>query len=224
MSTIDTATRERLAFIADRTDRGARSLDAEVVAERNGQIARLVHAGADKNELAELVGMGVPQINRIARTTPDGPAPEVVTGGSTVVVDDTIVAQTRKVDLNAAASEAAKSVRQAVKAHRDAAAKDKAASKAPAAGPRKVFQPAPAGGHVPPRARKVRSTGSVVSFGHASEMGYPKTPVEAHVWVSRCDTHSTADAVVDATFETRSEARYQDGTGYCLECASAANA
>lgn len=188
---------------------------------RDQIIAREVHAGTDKALLAELTGMGVPQINRIARTNTDAPADaDLFAGGSTVVVDDTIVAQTERIDIAPAGVpvEGLKSLLPGgAKAPK---AKPAPKAKAPAAGPRKVFQPAPAGGHVPPRSRKIRTTGSTVSFGHASEMGYPKVPVDAHAWVSRCDTHSKPGAPIDSTYERRGDARYQDGTEYCLECAS----
>lgn len=219
---MNTTTTDRLEVIRDTV----KPTPAERV-WRDGIIAREVkNATTDKARLADLTGLGIPQLNRIARTVEAAPADDIIDPElSRMASEDLAFAfggsgeKGRRLEV--------KSVRKA-KAPRlpafDAAIGDlfdgpKAkAPKAKAADPKPVrggFAPAPAGGHVPPRSRKIRATGSVVEFGHATDMGV-KAP-ESAPWVSRCITHGAT-----ATFERRGDARYQDGTGFCIECASLA--
>lgn len=181
--TIPTATRARLGEAVTM----GKELPAAMRDERNVLIAREVHNGADKAELAAIVHMGVPQINRIARTSPDAPAdayqdaPAPAAPKASLRGQSEVVYVTADVQVSATVG---------------------------------AFESAD-GGHVPPRARVIRRTGSTIAFGHASQMGFPQMPLSARDWVSQCVTHGAS-----AHYETRSEARYQDGTEYCMDCAA----
>lgn len=163
-------------------------LPAAVTRRRDAIISRLKVQG-EVDLAVEASGLSRVRVLNIARVTE--PAALLAASGSTIATaDGTVIAETRKVDATKP------------KAKRAPKAKAAPADSAPR---RRGFDPAPPGGHVPPRARKIRSTGSVIEFGHASDMGH-KVQGDGQ-WVSRCLTHEVA-----STFTTRSEARYQDGT------------
>lgn len=196
-------------------------LPGSVARRRDAIISRLKVQG-EVDLAVEASGLSRVRVLNIARVTE--PAALLAASGSTIATaDGTVIAETRKVDATKprakkgsglpAFDAAVGDLFTGPKSKRAPKAKAAPADSAPR---RRGFDPAPPGGHVPPRARKIRSTGSVIEFGHMTDMGVVEAG--AGEWVSRCLTHEVA-----STFKTRGEARYQDGTMYCIECAALAN-
>ena len=71
--------------------------------------------------------------------------------------------------------------------------------------------------HVAPQERRVRTTGAPLLYGHVEDMAPLPERLDGYLpWVTKCLTHEGI-----GTYKTRHEARYTDGTDFCVGCAAA---